>query len=168
MGQMGGLSGEEGPSREPCHCCGTRRTAASPVQGAAQDPGYSHTGAVDFIQPASHSPVHPFICPSVHSFIANCLLSAYCVPVTAANRIYLLPLGAHTLCLAWFQKEESACSTQEAQGVARVCARGELKHRGAQAESPGPCMGSWSRILGRASLKMEGVLVWQRGKSRTK
>lgn len=120
---MGGASREEGCSRGPCHCSGTRHAATSPVQGAAQDPGYSHTVAVDFSQPASHSPVHPFIRPSVHSFIANCLLSAYCVPVTAANRIYLLPLGAHALCLARFQKEESACSTQEARGSQGMCQR---------------------------------------------
>ena len=72
------------------------------------------TATLEQLTSASHSPVHPFI--------ANCLLSTYCVPVTAANRIYLLPLGAHALCLAWFQ-EESACNTQEARGSQGMCQR---------------------------------------------
>lgn len=80
------------------------------------------TATLEQLTSASHSPVHPFIRPPVHSFIANCLLSTYCVPVTAANRIYLLPLGAHALCLAWFQ-EESACNTQEARGSQGMCQR---------------------------------------------
>ena len=116
------------------------------------------------IHPAIHLSIHSFVHLSIHCqlFFEPLLCASY------STKQNIRPAFGHSHSVPCLVPEGVPPVVHQRLRGSGVCARGELKHRGAQAERPGPGVGSWSCVLCRASLKMEGVLVWQRGKSRTK